>query len=96
MFTVVVDFSIKSGFEEQFQAAVLMQAENSLSLEKDCHKFDVCKDPKRSGKFLLYELYTDDLAFDLHLKSQHFLDFDKLVSPWIETKTVQILTLLKT
>lgn len=95
MFTVVVDFSLKSGFEDQFKQAVLDQAKNSLKLERDCHRFDVCQDPEHAGRILLYELYTDKLAFDLHLKSVHFLNFDILVSPWIETKSVRILTLLK-
>ena len=95
MFTVIVDFTIKSGFEAVFEKAVLEQARNSVKLERDCHKFDVCQDPKQAGNFLLYELYTDKLAFDLHLKSLHFLSFDELVSPWIETKSVRIMTLLK-
>ncbi len=91
MFVVLVDFEIKSGFEDQFNTAMVEQAENSLSKEPDCHYFDVCRDPDDGCKFFLYELYTDRAAFDVHLASDHFVSFDAQVAVWIDTKTVRLL-----
>lgn len=91
MFVVLVDFTIKPGLEDQFNEAMLKQAQNSLEKEPDCHYFDVCRNPDDDGKFFLYELYTDRAAFDVHLASDHFIDFDAQVRDWIDTKTVRLL-----
>lgn len=92
MFVVWVHFEIQSGFEQQFHEAVKRQARNSLLLEEHCHVFDVCQSNSDEATFALYELYSDAQAFDVHLKSEHFLAFDQLVCPWIKEKTVQLLT----
>lgn len=91
MFAVLVDFEIKPGLETRFNNAMLEQAENSLDKEPGCHYFDICRDPDEPGRFFLYELYTSSNAFNIHLKSKHFLDFDKWVSDWVAEKSVRIL-----
>ncbi|MEP3247472.1 MAG: putative quinol monooxygenase [Sneathiella sp.] len=92
MFAVLVDFTIKVGFEAQFRAAIMEQARNSLQKETGCHYFDVCVHPEKVTEFFLYELYDDKSAFDTHLASDHFLSFDAQVSPWVATKSVRILS----
>ena len=52
MFVVTVRFQIKPGQEDDFHAAVLDQARNSLRLEPDCHQFDVCRHPENAGRGL--------------------------------------------
>jgi quinol monooxygenase YgiN len=37
----------------------------------------------------LYEIYDDAPAFDRHLASDHFRDFDAVVAPWVRTKKVE-------
>jgi quinol monooxygenase YgiN len=39
--------------------------------------------------FVLSEVYTSPEAFDRHLKTQHFLIFDALVSGWVQEKSVR-------
>lgn len=92
MFVVLVHFEIQPGFEQQFHEAVKLQARNSVLMEEKCHVFDVCQSNSDEANFALYELYSDAEAFDVHLKSEHFLAFDQLVGPWIKDKTVQLLT----
>ena len=50
--------------------------------------FDVCVDPARDNFVLLYEVYSDRAAFDLHLASEHFAAFDAEVRDWVSAKTV--------
>jgi len=88
MFVVTVTFGIQPDHVEGFQAAVLSQARNSLELEADCHRFDVCFDDDDPGRVFLYELYTDAAAFQAHLDSAHFKDFDATVADWLESKEV--------
>ncbi len=89
MFVVTVTFEIEAARSAAFNAAVKTQAKNSLELEPDCLRFDVCLDPDKDGRVFLYELYRDAAAFDLHLASEHFKTFNALVEPWTRSKAVQ-------
>jgi quinol monooxygenase YgiN len=89
-FIVVVYFTAGEEHAEAFTGRVRRQAEDSLRLESGCRRFDVAVDPANGARVLLYEIYDDRAAFDLHLKSDHFLAFDAEVGPWITSKTVEI------
>ena len=88
MFVITVDFEIKSEFVNEFRNRVLQQAKDSLNNEKKCFTFDVSFDEKNTNKVFLYEIYQDKDAFDYHLKSDHYLSFDKDVKNWVTKKTV--------
>jgi quinol monooxygenase YgiN len=87
MFVVTVNFVIKDEHIENFSEAMKAQAQNSLNREVGCHQFDVCFDPKDRSRVFLYELYTDKEAFEEHLKTDHFLNFDATVRDWLISKT---------
>lgn len=84
MFVVVVEFTLHPGQAGAFRERVLQQARDSLSLEPGCRVFDVCIDPERENFVLLYEVYDHSGAFDAHLASAHFADFNTTVTPWIK------------
>lgn len=86
MFVVVVEFTVRTDFIEPFQKRVMQQAQDSLKLEVDCHVFDVCVCCEKENRVLLYENYTDRTAFDVHLTSVHFLDFNTAVQEWVSDK----------
>ena len=56
-----------------------------------CRQFDVCVDPARDDRIYLYEVYDDEAAFQAHLASEHFHEFDARVADWIRGKTVTAL-----
>ena len=87
MLIIAVTFAVKPAHLEAFRSAVLKNAAASLADEKDCHTFDVCAGA--NATIYLYERYANEAAFDVHLASAHFIEFDQLVTPWIESKTVQ-------
>ena len=89
MFAVTVTFEIKAGHEAEFLARMTRQAAESLAREPDCLQFDVCRPPEHAGTVFLYEIYRDEAAFQAHLESAHFKDFDAGVGPWVEAKQVQ-------
>ena len=86
MFVVTVTFVIKPENLDEFMPVMNRQAHNSLTREQGCLQFDVCRDQERPERIFLYELYTDRAAFDAHLQTEHFLDFDKTVGPWTVSK----------
>lgn len=91
MFVVIVEFTLEAEYIERFRERVRRQAGDSLNRELDCHVFDVCIDPARDDFVMLYEVYSDRGAFDAHLLSSHFVDFDETVRGWIIDKKVVFL-----
>ena len=88
MFVITVDFEIENEYLDQFRSRVLQQAKDSLNNEEKCLIFDVCFDEKNKNKVFLYEIYNNKDAFDYHLKSDHYLSFDKDVKNWVTKKIV--------
>ena len=89
MFVIAVEFKIKAAHVAEFRAAMLEQARNSLEREEACRQFDVCFDPKDDSRVFLYEIYDDEAAFQVHLKSAHFLEFVERVKDWTADKRVE-------
>lgn len=89
MFVVTVEFDVNKKHAAAFQTAVLKQADNSLSREADCLRFDVCFDPKDNTRIFLYEIYSDESAFEKHMQTEHFRNFGNKVKDWLVRKTVQ-------
>ena len=87
MFVVTVDFQIKAEHVAEFVEIMKKQAANSLRNEDGCLQFDVCQDPGDGARIFLYEVYKDSAAFELHLKTEHFLEFNKTVGPWTASKS---------
>lgn len=90
MIAVSVTFSIRPGAMDRFMAAMHAQADNSLSREPDCLRFDICTAGEDAHEVYLYELYTDRAAFDAHLATDHFKSFDAEVAPYLAEKIVKI------
>jgi len=88
-FAVTARFDVKPGQEAAFMVEMRKQAANSLKLEPDCHYFDICVSSNDPTAVLLYELYADAAAFDVHLASNHFTSFLETVTPMILGKEIK-------
>lgn len=88
MFVVCVSFKINPAKAETFRELMLRQAQNSLSLEEGCLRFDVCDNVQSPDTVFLYEIYADAAAFKLHLESAHFKTFDAEVQSMVVEKVV--------
>jgi (4S)-4-hydroxy-5-phosphonooxypentane-2,3-dione isomerase len=86
---VLVAFSIRPEASETFQRLVMDNAATSLAKEPGCRQFDVLvPEHAPAGQFILYEIYADAQAFDAHLSSDHYREFDQAAAPMALTKTV--------
>jgi autoinducer 2-degrading protein len=83
MYVITVNFDIKKNHIDAFRERVLQQGKDSLELETECHRFDVCHDPQQAHRFFLYEIYTDEQAFKTHLATDHFKAFDQDCQDWV-------------
>ena len=89
MFVVTVEFSIHQQHEREFRETVLKQARNSLTLEADCHRFDVSIDARGGSRVFLYEQYTDEAAYQAHRQTPHYHEFSSRVTDWVAQKNIQ-------
>jgi len=90
MYIVCVTFKIAPEHFETFLPLMRAQAENSLSQEPECHQFDVSLSETEQSTIFLYEKYTNRAAFDVHLASDHFKEFDAAVSGLVLDKKVEM------
>ena len=71
MFVLVVNLRIKPENVERFMAMVLANAREARN-EPGCRQFDVLVDPQDKTQVMLYEVYNDDQAFEVHQQTPHF------------------------
>ena len=85
---ITVDFALHEGAMKDFMPLMVDNANRSRSLEPGCHRFDVLVSPKVRDRVFLYEIYQDRAAFETHLKTPHFLEFNEKSRPYIKNRTV--------
>jgi len=88
VFVVTVAIQVIPAQWDVFMPLLMRNAATSMALEDKCLHFDVCTNPDSLNKVFLYEAYTDEAAFDAHLASKHFKDFDTLTRQMISAKEV--------
>ena len=86
---VLVEFLVNPPFVAQFRDLIAANAKASLELEAGCKRFDVLLDPREPRRFVLYEIYEDEAAFDEHLASSHYLSFADAIENEIEQCSVR-------
>lgn len=87
MYAVIVNFTLKPGMIDKFLPHMVKNARTSLQEEPNCGQFDICLG-NEPDTVVLYEIYQDADAFEAHLETDHYLNFDLAVANMIATKTV--------
>jgi quinol monooxygenase YgiN len=87
-FVIYVEFNLHENAVEKFMPMMLANARASLSDEPGCERFDVLHVAGRPQQVVLYEIYRDRAAFQEHLKTPHFLEFNTATAPFIREKKV--------
>lgn len=85
---VLVQLSVAPERLEEFMPLMLANAAASLRDEDGCRQFDVSAVSDNSAEVLLYEVYDNAEAFAAHLRSAHFLEFDRATTTMVLHKTV--------
>ncbi|MBB4017509.1 quinol monooxygenase YgiN [Chelatococcus caeni] len=93
-YAILVEFAVRKGAEEAFEALICENACRSLADEPGCLVFDVCRRPGDPFNIVLYEIYADRAAFAAHLAAPHFRVFDAQCRALIDGKRVTELDLL--
>ena len=89
MLAVTVRFQVAPEHADAFLERAGQQARDTLEREAACTQFDVCRSLRDPAEVFLYEIYDDEPAFAVHLKTPHFLAFDADVRGWVREKAVE-------
>ncbi|MEO8007418.1 MAG: putative quinol monooxygenase [Betaproteobacteria bacterium] len=87
-FVITVDFFLHAGTLEHFLILIKENAHKSLTVEPGCDRFDVLIEKGAPDHVVLYEIYKDRAAFDFHLKSRHFAQFNTASQGYVKDKKV--------
>lgn len=85
---VLVQVSIRPEMREEFEAALLHNARESVRRDPGCLRFDVSQDKEHPTRWVLYEVYENAQAHAVHRQSPHFLAYDAVATRAVVEKTV--------
>ena len=71
MFGIFATIKIKPDQHEQFLITIRETARRSVEREPGCLRFDVFQDLADQNRYILYEVYTSEDAFQKHLATPH-------------------------
>ena len=89
MYVITVLFSIRPEHSSEFLQAMVANARTSVAEESGCRQFDVCVSDRNPNDVFLYEVYDSKAAFDAHLASAHFRQFNESTAAWITARDIQ-------
>ena len=85
---VLVQVTIRPELHEEFEAALLHNARESVRRDPGCLRFDVSRDKDQPARWVLYEVYDSPEAHATHRQSAHFLAYDAVAARAVVDKTV--------
>lgn len=87
-FAIIVDFQLKPGARPAFRRLIDANARASGTREPGCRQFDVLEPKDEADRVLLFEIYDDDEAFDAHVRSPHYVQFDAESAALVASKSI--------
>lgn len=90
MVSIAVKFVVKSQYVEDFRAAILLHASNTLTNEPGCKQFDVCHDPQHEQVIFLYEVYESQAAISAHQQMPYYATFGEIAREMVEDRELTI------
>jgi quinol monooxygenase YgiN len=74
-FVVIAEFAVPLPHRHDFLDLCAFDSLRSLTDEPGCHQFDVVTSPDDPTLVILYEVYTDQAAFNAHMCTPHYVTF---------------------
>jgi len=90
---LLVEMKIRTGRRDEFMPLILTNARRSLAEEPGCRRFDVLLPADGADRVILYEIYDDEVAFDAHRITEHYIEFKVAARDLLVESIVQRLSL---
>ena len=91
MFVLVVNIKIKPENVERWMKMALENAREARK-EPGCKQFDVLVDPQDKSQVMLYEIYNDEKAFEVHQQTAHFKKYLAEAVPLLASRERHVYT----
>lgn len=88
MLVVVVQVTVRPEMLQEFERAILANADGARTREPGCIRFDVNQNEDDPTHWLFYEVYRDGAAFDAHRATPHFAAYQEVADKALLTKTL--------
>jgi autoinducer 2-degrading protein len=75
MFTLLVQVDVDAALLEEFTAAIIENARQSVAHDPGCLRFDVLQVRDLPTRWIFYEAYTDEGSWQRHRLSPHFIAY---------------------
>ena len=75
--------TVKPDCIDRFKVRLALHARTSVAAEPGCLVFRPHQDRKDPTRFLLYEVYADEAALEVHRESPHYKQFRRDVEDWV-------------
>ena len=89
MFVLQVNIRIKQENVDAFMNKALENAREARK-EPGCKQFDVLVDSKDATRVMLYEIYSDEKAFEAHQQTAHFKKYVAEAVPLLASRERQV------
>ena len=84
MFGIFATIRIKPNQRDQFLTTIKETAHRSVNSEQGCLRFDVFQDLADENRYILYEVYSNEEAFKMHLTTSHARSAMERSRDWAE------------
>ena|SRR3990167_6341140 len=84
MFSLIATHIIQPKHRDDYLKAIKEDAIGSLRDEPGCSQFDILQDENDPNTFYLHETYLDRAAFEYHLTTPHFHQWNNTVKNWFQ------------
>jgi len=89
MFVLVVNLRLKPESVDNFMKRLSDNAREARK-EPGCKHFDVLVDPSDKTKVMLFEIYSDEKAFEAHQQTPHFKKYLAEAVPLLASRERQV------
>jgi quinol monooxygenase YgiN len=91
-FVLSVSLRIKPENVDHFMKRALENGKAARTTEPGCKQFDILVDPNDKTRVMLYEVYTDEKAFEAHQQTAHFKKYVAEAVPLLASRERQVFT----
>ena len=90
-FVLIVNIRVKSENVEHFMKRLADNAREAR-MEAGCRQFEVLVDPHDRTKIILFEVYDDERAFEIHQETPHFKKYLTEAVPLLASRERHVMT----
>ncbi len=89
MYVIAVEIIVDEKDSETFRGRARKHAANS-SAEEGCLRFEIAEDEARPGRFLIWEVYRDQAAFEVHKRQPYLAAFREATAAIVKSREISM------